>query len=95
MIISGADLIRNSGRQQVRAERIAERPTSAVQAPDAKSKLDDDTGGALLRFARFIHDEKEKKKKPVPKRNTATAYQSAFKALSEAESKGHTLDISV
>lgn len=95
MIFSGADLIRNSGRQHERAERLREKPSSAVPATEGKAKVDEDTGGALLRFARFIHNEKDKKKRPVPKRNTVAAYQQAFRAVDEEESKGRSLDISV
>ncbi len=97
MIFSGADLIRNSGRQAERAERLKE--ASPVQAPTKKEATDQDTNGALLRFARFIHGEKEKKKrqapKPAPKRHGTHPYL-ALQAREEAEAaKGNTLDIAV
>jgi hypothetical protein len=65
MIYSGADLIRTSGQQQDRVERLrladrgdagdagAVEPVSSPENP--ASGLDENTQGALLRFARFLH----------------------------------------
>jgi hypothetical protein len=75
-------------------------PIRGVQAPAEKKPTQEETGGALLRFARFVHDEAEKKKKkalekPAPKRHGLHPYAAAFKALESEEGKGSTLDISI
>jgi hypothetical protein len=62
MIYSGANLIRNSGRQAEQVERLkVVEPVAPV--PDAstpnQTALDDETHSALLRFARFVNKEKD------------------------------------
>lgn len=64
MIYSGADLIRTSGQQQARAERLVAN-TPKVQPVDSKTSDlgGKDTGGALLRFAKFVKDHKQQKER--------------------------------
>ena len=101
MIFSGADLIRNSGRQAERVEKLKDTSTPAVKAPEKKAPIDEETSGALLRFARFIHGEKEKKKKPskksspnpASKRYAKNPYLAPEERLAEESAKGQSLDI--
>jgi hypothetical protein len=103
VIFSGADLIRNSGRQAERAEKLKDTSTPAVQAPEKKSPIDEETGGALLRFARFIHGEKEKKKKPAKKtslnseskRYAKNPYVMLEERLAAESARGQSLDIAI
>ncbi len=69
MLTSGADLIRTSAKQSERLDRIrVVDPVTPV--PDSgQATLDGDTQNALLRFARFVHKEKENKKNPPPVKN--------------------------
>lgn len=77
MLYSGADLIRNSGQQLERLERLNTAAGDEVQRVEAPVRADDppegETQGALLRFARFIHKESEKKKRPAPSQVETTA----------------------
>lgn len=63
MIYSGADLIRTSGQQQDRLERLRLVDSSGVEPvgtpENPASGLDDNTQSALMRFARFIHKDKK------------------------------------
>ena len=72
MLFSGADLIRTSGQQQARAERIIE-ASGVAPVAGRSSDLDEEMGNALQRFARFIHkesaakkDAKKEPRKPLP-----------------------------
>jgi hypothetical protein len=67
MIYSGADLIRTSGQQHERAERLTKGVEAVADSGTAGTALDQDTQGALLRFARFVHKESLEKKKDKPK----------------------------
>lgn len=61
MIYSGADLIRTSGQQQERVVKLNVPAVSEVKPTgESKSRLDEETQGALLRFARFIHKDGQK-----------------------------------
>lgn len=97
MIFSGADLIRNSGRQAERAEKLKDTSKTQVQAPEKKSPIDEETGGALLRFARFIHGEKDKKKKSAKKsaskRHAKNPYLELEERMAAEAAKGQSLDI--
>jgi hypothetical protein len=104
MLYSGADLIRSSGQQQERLDRLntADAPLRPVAPPEKpNSATDGETQGALLRFARFIHKEGEKKKKPSQSETTkASAPAAAGDLYAQAEShrqrlfdRGHQLDI--
>ena len=66
MIYTGADLIRTSGQQAERAERLSVVKTPAPVDP-ASSNMGEDTQDALKRFARFINDQRPKKPKTFPK----------------------------
>ncbi|MGE3683446.1 MAG: hypothetical protein AB7G93_17120 [Bdellovibrionales bacterium] len=63
MIYSGADLVRASGQQQERMERLnvtqPVRPVNPAESP--AMFLNEDTHSALLRFARFIKNQKKEK----------------------------------
>jgi hypothetical protein len=74
-MLSGADLIRTSGQNADRAQRLKVVPdpvVKAVESPaESKANLDEQTQSALLRFARFVN--KEGQKKPPPKSNKRPA----------------------
>ncbi len=101
MLYSGADLIRTSGQQQDRFERlqVAKEVKPTEKAPETKSSLDEETQGALLRFARFINkDGKGKKPKSQPKIFTGShshPYAKSMATLRQAQDTGLTLDIYV
>jgi hypothetical protein len=103
MLYSGADLIRTSGQQFERLERLkaADEVQPIQPAQNPKSKLDDQTQGALLRFARFIHKEGEKKKAPPkPSRNEtksllANPYSTAETRTENLFGRGQMLDVYV
>ena len=103
MLYSGASLIRMNGQQQERLEKlkINTEPVQATQAPeDPGTQLDQETHGALLRFARFINDEKgkkksqnEKKNPPQQKKSPVEAYERAFAAETRHDNCGVMLNI--
>lgn len=102
MIYSGADLIRTSGQQQDRSDRLQivkeVKPAEKPSAP--KSSLDDETQSALLRFARFINKENEQKKHSPKKSQTKTGsekhpYQQSMAVLNRHMDSGLTIDIYV
>lgn len=89
MIYTGADLIRTSGLQAERAEKLELVRTPEVQP--ASQNLDDSTQDALKRFARFINERKPKKPKPqIPP--SKHPYQRQTKAAIELD-RGQLLDI--
>src|SRR3954470_8591354 len=103
MLYSGADLIRASGQQNERLQRLNTADEGAVPpvaaAQPASGALDGETQGALLRFARFINKEGEKKK-PRPAPGTAAAGAAKRDPYREAEEnhkrlfdRGQQLDI--
>lgn len=72
MLYSGAELIKTSGQQAERLQRM--KPLEAVRPVDnpagTGSSLNHDTQNALLRFARFVHREGQQGfKRPPPKSN--------------------------
>ena len=77
---SGVELIRTSGRQAERLDRL--RPVEPVPPVDnptpSHSSLDNETQGALLRFARFVHAEKEQKDKPPAKKKPPQGIPPAY-----------------
>lgn len=101
MIYSGADLIRTSGLQAERMDRLAAKADGpdAVKAPSAPenptSNLDEQTQGALLRFARFINKEKRPPKKRVFRSGTANPYAAAEALQEKLFSRGRSLDVYV
>jgi hypothetical protein len=69
MIYSGADLIRRSGEQAAALRAYdGDRPATVqaakpvVSVQNESGRMGEDTGSALLRFARFVHDETKKKR---------------------------------
>jgi len=89
MIYSGADLIRTSGQQAERVERLTKHaePIAAVQPPQKnESGLND----GLLRFARFIHKEKQKKPGKTPPKGIPEGYRAQ---ISSGASNGGMIDI--
>src|SRR3712207_3094642 len=99
MLYSGADLIRTSNLQHERMERLeamdSVKPVAASDNP--ASTLDDQTQNALLRFARFIHKEGEKKKplRSVRKSHLKNPYVAAEEREVKLFSRGQTLDVYV
>jgi hypothetical protein len=101
MLFSGADLIRTSGHNADRAQRLKAVPDPAVKAVESpgesQSSLDEQTQNALLRFARFVN--KEGQKKPTPKSNKKPtgsipkAYISQAQNLNQDERSGGMLNI--
>jgi hypothetical protein len=75
MLYSGADLIRNSGQQLERLERLntGDEVVAAQPAKRSEDPPEGETQGALLRFARFVHKEGERKKPPQPPKLQAAA----------------------
>ena len=102
MLYSGADLIRTSGLQHERLDRLdkedgAVKPVSPPENPT--SQLDDQTQGALLRFARFIHKEKDKKPRKASRPETLNSATNPYIKAEEREAqlfgRGHSLDVYV
>ncbi|MGE3760573.1 MAG: hypothetical protein AB7H97_22605 [Pseudobdellovibrionaceae bacterium] len=101
MIYSGADLLRTAAQQQEKLTRLEMGP-QAVKAVESagqpKSSLDEDTRGALLRFARFVND-KDKKSRPkkrskgVSKSHKLGPYLNPLPTLQRHLETGLTLDI--
>lgn len=91
MIYTGADLIRTSGNQAERAQKLELVRTPPVEPTN--SNLDDSTQDALKRFARFINERKEKPKKPQPYiKPSSHPYQRPSRAAIELD-RGQLLDI--
>ena len=94
MIYSGTDLIRTSGQHQARFERLGDKPEpSAVQGVQSTSTelRDDDTKGALLRFARFIKGSTQKKRQG--QRHSGNPYLRFQQRLQSQSDKGQLFDI--
>jgi hypothetical protein len=107
MLYTGASLIRNNGELQERIEKV--RSSSAVRpvtgSEDKPSEnLDEETRGALLRFARFIHKERkdgeaeeQKPAHPEPQSEDSTKtnhpYVRAFAAVQKSSDRGQILNI--
>lgn len=92
MIYSGVDLLRRADVNPVRAEKPtgpqsvnpAGFPQTGDQNPDPK--------GTLLRFARFVNQERRKKPVTKPSKH---AYARAFQKLQDSDDVGRLIDIYV
>jgi len=99
MIYSGAELIRTSGQQAERMERLkVVDPIPPVAAPTPSgTSLDDETHSALMRFARFIKEDREPPPKRPKKSALAKVLPDAYQAQIEIEERrqdlGSSLDI--
>ncbi|MBX3021078.1 MAG: hypothetical protein KF799_05320 [Bdellovibrionales bacterium] len=107
MIYSGADLIRNSSALTERLERLETQGPSVqpVAAPEnPKGSLDEQSqNSALLRFARFVHKEGEKKKRrpkrglELPSSSETKPSLNPYRAAEEREGylfgRGQSLDV--
>lgn len=103
MLATGAELIKTSGQLQDRVDRlkVVDKEVKPVENPgQAKSSLDQETQGALLRFARFVNKEQEGKKNPPKKQAQPKApdqhpYKKSMAVLNRAMDSGLTIDIYV
>lgn len=99
MIYSGADLIRRSGQHADRKEqlRVVENVRPVANADSATShQQKEDTQNALLRFARFIKDETQQRKKPPKKAvggRIPEAYRHQIQQADAGPRSGYELDI--
>ena len=99
MVQTGADLIRTSGHNVDRAHRmkLVDAPVMPVDSPNQnQSSLDDQTHGALLRFAHFINKEGQEKKRPKPKPASPRlpdSYQTQVANLNQEERSGAMINI--
>lgn len=97
MIYSGTDLLKTSGAQQTKLERLrvaaAVAPVTPAGNPD--SNPEQDSHGALLRFARFIHKEGErsKLKRPRPAALAGQPYLLSEERRQALFDRGRVLDI--
>jgi len=95
MIYSGADLIRTGSQHAERVTKLNVPAVSEVKPPgESKSTLDEETQGALLRFARFIH--KDGQKKPSHNKTKSTSKHPYIKAQEPMDrwfEVGQNLDI--
>jgi len=92
MIYTGADLIRTSGLQSERAEKLELVRTPAVDP--ASSNLNENTQDALKRFARFMNEQKPKKPRPNTKPSSHPYSRTKARAAIELD-RGQMLDIYV
>ena len=95
MIYSGADLIRTSGQQAERVQRLRPLSPAGAVAPVAST---DNSESALLRFAHFLRQEREKAKAKPPnkafqKKTSGNPYDLAEQRLQNAFGRGKILDI--
>jgi hypothetical protein len=100
MELNGASLMRASGAISERVERLklVDDPIAPVDAAEpTQNALDEDTKGALVRFARFVN--KEGRKKPAPKKATQSglpkAYLDQIEMRDRENDRGATLDITI
>lgn len=100
-------MIRNNGELQERIEKVRSssvvRPVTGSQDKSSEN-LDEETRGALLRFARFIHKERkdgeaEEQKPAQPESQSGDStnahhpYLRAFSAVRKSTDCGQILDI--
>ncbi len=97
MLTSGASLVKASGQQMERAERLKlVASVQPVESPSANhSPLDGSTHDALQRFARFIHDEKQKPPRKRVSKGIPLAYRSQIEIHSREQDQGTMLDITI
>lgn len=98
MLYSGAHLIKTGGQQLelFNKLKLGPQPIQPVNhASPSGSSLDEETQGALLRFARFINQENEKKQKETnrPAQNKSHPYKKAFAAEFKFTNTGLIIDI--
>lgn len=102
-MLSGSDLIRTSGHLTELAQRLKVVEGPAVKAvespPEGKQGLDEDTQNALVRFARFINKEGQKKHPPKPikaaPKGLPKAYMVQVEAVNQDERSGGILNVYV
>jgi hypothetical protein len=94
-MLSGADLIRTSGQNLERAQRLqAVDSVNPVETPGKpNSSLDEDTQSALLRFARFVNKEKKKPKPSRPAVGLLKPYLDQVQKLNQEQSSGSMIDV--
>lgn len=100
-MLSGSDLVRTSGHLTELAQKLKVVDSPAVKAvespPEGKQGLDEDTQNALVRFARFINKEGQKKHQPKPIKSAPKALPKAYltqvEALDQDERSGGILNI--
>ena len=95
MIYSGADLIRTSGQQAERMERLQVVAPAAAVSPTVPPENAD---SGLLRFARFLQKERQKQKgKASPSasqsQTSSNPYVLAAQHQEEIFRRGHLLNI--
>jgi hypothetical protein len=103
MLYTGADLIRSSGHARERSEslKLVPKVSSPESAESPSTNLDEETQGALLRFARFIQKEGEKKREPPrptrPRSSNVSkqVYAPYVERLNQPEPRGQILNIFV
>lgn len=100
MLYTGADLIRSSGHARERTESLKLVPKVSPPEPAASpsTTLDDETQGALLRFARFVQKEGEKRREAPrrawPSSNVSKqAYVPHIERLNNPDPRGQILNI--
>lgn len=95
MIYSGADLIRTANQQQERIERLHVASEVAPLEKPAKtgSSLDEETRGALLRFARFINKDGKKPPQKKAQPRSTNPYVAAEARRERFHDCGQQLDI--
>jgi len=104
MIYSGADLIRTSTRQAAAVRSFSGEPLTAQavkaveSAPAVNHNPKEDNGSALLRFARFVRDEKDQRRPPNQSgtgaiRRSANPYIRLQQRAREDSERGQVLDI--
>jgi hypothetical protein len=99
MLFSGAELIKTSGNQVERMERMGKRSVEAVKPVEnpgqSQSSLDSDSGkNALLRFAKFIKDANSSPPKRL-KKGLPAAYVHQAELTQEHPGSGAMLNIYV
>jgi hypothetical protein len=100
--MTGADLLGTTVQNAERAQRLNAREPGVKPVEslgDKQSSLDEDTQGALLRFARFINKEGQKKHSPKPPKVVPTglpqAYITQVQNLNQDERSGAMINIYV
>lgn len=98
MIYSGVDMIRTSGQQVERLERLKVVETPPVQPASDSPASREDTQNALLRFAKFVKDEGKKKKTAPLKRQVKQSglpegYLNQLPANFNAQRSGGMIDV--
>lgn len=97
MIYSGADLIRTSGQQADRLQklRVADDVQPVAGPAPSQAPQKEDMQDALMRFARFVKGEARHKKGPPKKASPKipVGYMSQIHLFDETPKNGESLDI--